>query len=70
MEHRKGGIHDRGALYGGTIGFNYVFNRSIDLDLGYRLMSSEKLKNFDMRGDIMLSLHTTLIRGIFLLERA
>jgi len=57
MEHRKGGVHDRGYLFGGTIGFNYVFNRSVDIDLGYRLMSASKLNQFDTRGDLMLSLH-------------
>ena len=57
MEHRKRSMHDRGALVGGTFGFNYVFNRNIDLDLGYRLMSASKLKNFDLRGDLLLSLH-------------
>jgi hypothetical protein len=57
MEHRKGGFHDRGYLFGGAVGFNYVFNREIDIDLGYRLMSASKLKKFDTRGDLMLSLH-------------
>jgi len=57
MEHRKHGIHDRGYLVGGTIGLNYVFNRSIDIDFGYRLMSASKLNDFDIRGDLMLSLH-------------
>ncbi len=57
MEHRKGGLHDRGYLVGGSMGINYVFNKSIDIDLGYRLMSADKLKDFNVRGDLMLSLH-------------
>ena len=57
MEHRKRSMHDRGALFGGAMGLNYVFNREIDIDLGYRLMSASKLKRFNLRGDLMLSLH-------------
>jgi len=57
MEHRKGSMHDRGYMVGGTLGFNYVFNREIDIDLGYRLMSVNEMKNLSLRGDLLLSLH-------------
>ncbi len=57
MQHTKGSFDDRGYLFGGNIGINYVLNNSIDIDLGYRYMDTSKLKKISDRGDLMLSLH-------------
>lgn len=57
MQHKNGALDDKGYLFGGNIGLNYVVNNLIDVDLGYRYMSSSKFKNLDNRGDILLSLH-------------
>jgi hypothetical protein len=57
MQHKKGDIRDNGYLFGGNIGFNYVVNNLLDVDLGYRYMGSSKFKNLNDRGDIILSLH-------------
>ena len=60
MEH-KNSKHDlskdRGYLYGINTGVNYVLSNSLDIDFGYRYMSSDKLRYMSNRGDISLSLH-------------
>jgi len=48
---------DRGLVYGINTGLNYVLNNSLDVDLGYRYMDSNKLRYIEDRGDISLSLH-------------
>ncbi len=57
MQHKKGSLNDKGYLFGGNIGINYVINNSLDIDLGYKYMDTSKLKKIDDRGDFMLSLH-------------
>jgi opacity protein-like surface antigen len=57
MQHRKDGEIDNGYLFGGNAGFNYVLNHVIDIDLGYRYMSTSKFKNLNNRGDFIFSLH-------------
>ena len=57
MQHKKGDITDNGYLFGGNAGFNYVVNNLIDIDLGYKYMTSSKFHNLNDRGDILLSLH-------------
>jgi len=58
MQHRHSSMKDdNGYLYGGNIGFNYVLNNDMDIDLGYRYMSTTKLKKIKNRGDFALSLH-------------
>jgi len=57
MQHKNNLMTDKGYLYGGNIGFNYVLNNEMDIDLGYRYMSASKLKKINNRGDFALSLH-------------
>jgi len=57
MQHKNNSMRDRGVLYGGNIGLNYVLNNYFDLDLGYRYMITDKLKKMDNREDISFSLH-------------
>ncbi len=57
MQHKKGSITDNGYLFGGNAGFNYVVNNLIDIDLGYRYMSTSKFQHLNDRGDFLLSLH-------------
>jgi len=57
MQHRNDNLKDRGYLFGGNVGFNYVLNREFDIDLGYRYMTASKFEDLDDRGDIALSLH-------------
>jgi len=57
MQYRKDSIVDNGYLFGGNAGFNYVVNNLIDVDFGYRYMSTSKFNNLKDRGDFILSLH-------------
>jgi hypothetical protein len=57
MQHRNSIDTDNGYLFGGNIGFNYVVNHLIDIDLGYRYMSTSKFSHLKDRGDFLLSLH-------------
>jgi hypothetical protein len=57
MQYKNDYIRDRGYLFGGNIGINYVLNNDFDLDFGYRYMTTNKFKDIDNRGDVALSLH-------------
>ncbi|MCK4441281.1 MAG: hypothetical protein KAU90_04695, partial [Sulfurovaceae bacterium] len=57
MQYKNNLMTDKGYLYGGNLGFNYVLNNEMDIDLGYRYMSTSKLKKINDRGDFALSLH-------------
>ncbi|NOZ90444.1 MAG: hypothetical protein GXO60_04060 [Epsilonproteobacteria bacterium] len=57
MQHKNDTLTDRGYLFGGNIGINYVLNNYFDIDLGYRYMTTSKLKNLNDRSDFALSLH-------------
>jgi len=51
------GEQDRGYLYGPNGGISYIFNDSLDFDLGYRYLKTAKLNNLDSISDITLSMH-------------
>ncbi|HHD81615.1 MAG TPA: hypothetical protein ENK82_05350 [Campylobacterales bacterium] len=51
------GETDKGYLYGPNGGISYIFNDTLDLDLGYRYLKTSKLKNIDTMHDVSLSLH-------------
>ena len=48
---------DRGYLYGVNTGIAYIYNDSLDFDLGYRYLQTSKLENIDSLSDITLSMH-------------
>jgi opacity protein-like surface antigen len=48
---------DRGYIYGVNTGLAYIFNDSLDFDLGYRYLQTSKLKNIDSLSDLTLSMH-------------
>jgi hypothetical protein len=57
MQQKNDLMTDKGYLYGGNVGFNYVLNNEMDIDLGYRYMTTSKLKEIKNRSDFILSLH-------------
>ncbi|HHB94471.1 MAG TPA: hypothetical protein ENK88_04930 [Campylobacterales bacterium] len=57
MQYKNDLMTEKGYLYGGNFGFNYVLNNEMDIDLGYRYMTTSKLKEINNRGDFALSLH-------------
>ncbi|MCK4441230.1 MAG: outer membrane beta-barrel protein [Sulfurovaceae bacterium] len=57
MKHKNNSDNDQGYLFGGNFGFNYILNNEMDIDLGYRYMTTSKFTNLDDRGDLLLSLH-------------
>jgi len=57
MQHRNNLVKDRGYLFGGNVGFNYVLNNYFDVDFGYKYMITSKFKHLNNRGDLALSLH-------------
>lgn len=48
---------DRGYLYGIDTGLSYVFNDSIDFDLGYKFLKTAKMKDLDNINDLSLTMH-------------
>jgi opacity protein-like surface antigen len=48
---------DRGYAYGVDVGFTYILNDKIDLDLGYRFLETSKLENIDKINDLTFSMH-------------
>jgi hypothetical protein len=57
MQHKNDYIKDRGYLLGGNIGINYVIDNYFDLDLGYRFLTTSKMKNLSNRQDLSISIH-------------
>ena len=59
IEHTDGstGIVDKGYLYGLNTGISYIFNDSLDFDLGYRYLKTGKVVNIDHISDVSLSMH-------------
>ncbi|CAA6804308.1 MAG: Unknown protein [uncultured Sulfurovum sp.] len=48
---------DRGYVYGVNTGIAYIYNDSLDFDLGYRYLQTSKLESIDSLSDITLSMH-------------
>ena len=48
---------DRGYVYGFNTGLAYIFNDSLDFDLGYRYLQTSKLESIDSLSDLTLSMH-------------
>jgi len=51
------GEKDKGYVYGANTGISYIFNDSLDFDLGYRYLKTSKLKKIDSIDDLTLSVH-------------
>jgi opacity protein-like surface antigen len=49
--------NDKGYLYGVDGGLTYFLNDEIDIDLGYRFMTTSKVLTVDSIKDLTLSLH-------------
>ena len=53
MKHNS----DKGYLYGVDTGLSYIFNKSVDFDLGYKFLKTSKMKDLDTIHDLTFTLH-------------
>jgi opacity protein-like surface antigen len=56
-KNKLSSVTDKGYVYGINTGLAYIFNDSLDFDLGYKYLQTSKLKNIDALSDLSLSMH-------------
>ncbi|CAA6825246.1 MAG: Unknown protein [uncultured Sulfurovum sp.] len=57
QESKQTSFKDRGYVYGPNIGLAYIYNDSLDFDLGYRYLATSKLEDLNSLSDLTLSMH-------------
>jgi len=56
-KNKVSSVIDNGYLYGVNAGIAYLFNDTLDFDLGYKYLKTSKLNTIDSINDLTLSMH-------------